>query len=66
MDLTLSEEHEALRRLAAEFTDREIAPYAAAWDRAEQVDQRIVRKLGELGFLGLTIPEQYGLSLIHI
>ena len=60
MDLTLSEEQEALRRLAAEFTDREIAPYAAAWDRAEQVDQRIVRKLGELGFLGLTIPEQYG------
>jgi alkylation response protein AidB-like acyl-CoA dehydrogenase len=60
MDLTLSEEHEALRRLAAEFTDREIAPYAAAWDRAEQVDPEIVPKLGRLGFLGLTIPEQYG------
>ena len=60
MDLTLSEEHEALRRLAAEFADREIAPYAAAWDRAEQVDPKIVGKLGELGFLGLTIPEEYG------
>jgi butyryl-CoA dehydrogenase len=60
MDLTLSEEHEALRRLAAEFTDREIAPHAAAWDRAEQVDPKIVPKLGGLGFLGLTIPEQYG------
>jgi alkylation response protein AidB-like acyl-CoA dehydrogenase len=60
MDLTLSEEHEALRRLAAEFTDREIVPHATAWDRAEQVDPKIVGKLGELGFLGLTIPEQYG------
>jgi alkylation response protein AidB-like acyl-CoA dehydrogenase len=60
MDLSLSEEHEALRRLAAEFTDREIAPHATAWDRAEQVDQKIVPKLGDLGFLGLTIPEEYG------
>ncbi|HEX4789588.1 MAG TPA: acyl-CoA dehydrogenase family protein [Actinospica sp.] len=60
MDLSLSEEQTALRRLAAEFTDREIAPHAAAWDRAEQVDQKIVGKLGDLGFLGLTIPEEYG------
>ena len=60
MDLTLNEEQEALRRLAAEFTDREIAPYATAWDRAEQVDPKIVEKLGDLGFLGLTIPEEYG------
>jgi alkylation response protein AidB-like acyl-CoA dehydrogenase len=60
MDLSLSEEHEALRRLAAEFTDREVAPFATAWDRAERVDPKIVPKLGELGFLGLTIPEEYG------
>ncbi len=60
MDLSLSEEHEALRRLAAEFADREVAPFATAWDRAERVDPKIVPKLGDLGFLGLTIPEQYG------
>lgn len=60
MDLTLSEEHAALRRLAAEFTDREIVPHAAAWDRGEHVDVKIVPKLGALGFLGLTIPEKYG------
>ena len=60
MDLTLSEEHAALRRLAAEFTDREIAPHAAEWDRAEHVDVKIVPRLGDLGFLGLTIPEEYG------
>ncbi|GAA1404541.1 acyl-CoA dehydrogenase family protein [Kitasatospora putterlickiae] len=60
MDLELSEEQAAVRELAASFTDREIVPHAAAWDRAESVDRAIVRKLGDLGFLGLTIPEEYG------
>ncbi|MFD7902300.1 acyl-CoA dehydrogenase family protein [Kitasatospora sp. NPDC059722] len=60
MNLELSEEQTAVRELAAEFTDREIAPYAAAWDRAESVDRAIVGKLAKLGFLGLTLPEEYG------
>ncbi|MFF4646378.1 acyl-CoA dehydrogenase family protein [Streptomyces sp. NPDC001389] len=60
MNLELSEEQEAARRLARAFTDREISPHAAAWDRAESVDRSIVQKLGDLGFLGLTVPEEYG------
>ncbi|HEX6677975.1 MAG TPA: acyl-CoA dehydrogenase family protein [Actinomycetes bacterium] len=60
MDFELSQEQAALRELAAEFSDREVAPHAAAWDRAESVDLGIVAKLGKLGFLGLTIPEGYG------
>ncbi|MER5351467.1 acyl-CoA dehydrogenase family protein [Kitasatospora sp. NPDC002551] len=60
MDLELSGEQTAVRALAASFTDREIVPHAAAWDRAESVDRAIVGKLGGLGFLGLTIPEEYG------
>ena len=60
MNLELNEEQAAVRQLAADFTDREIVPNAAAWDRAEQVDRGIVKKLGALGFLGLTIPEEYG------
>ncbi|MFE2547736.1 acyl-CoA dehydrogenase family protein [Streptomyces sp. NPDC059355] len=60
MNLELSEEQEAVRRLAREFTEREIVPYAAEWDRAESVDRAIVKKLGDLGFLGLTVPEEYG------
>ncbi|MFS8499683.1 MAG: acyl-CoA dehydrogenase family protein [Micromonosporaceae bacterium] len=60
MDLRLSDEQAAVRALAAEFVDREIVPHAAAWDRAEQVDLTVVRRLGELGLLGLTIPESDG------
>ena len=60
MNLELSEEQAAVRRLAREFTEREVAPYAAEWDRAESVDRAVVKKLGALGFLGLTVPEEYG------
>ncbi|MFG3581293.1 acyl-CoA dehydrogenase family protein [Micromonospora chersina] len=60
MDLQLSAEQAAARRLAAEFVDREVAPHATAWDRREEVDPDIVGKLGRLGFLGLTVPEEDG------
>ncbi|MFF8840088.1 acyl-CoA dehydrogenase family protein [Streptomyces sp. NPDC015130] len=60
MDLALSEEQEAVRRLAEDFVAREVTPHATAWDRAEEVDRAIVKKLGAVGFLGLTIPEEYG------
>ncbi|MET7800910.1 acyl-CoA dehydrogenase family protein [Streptomyces decoyicus] len=60
MNLELSAEQTAVRQLAKDFADREITPHATAWDRAEQVDRGIVKKLGELGFLGLTVPEEYG------
>jgi alkylation response protein AidB-like acyl-CoA dehydrogenase len=60
MNLELSEEQAAVRKLAAEFTDRQIVPYAAAWDRAESVDRGIVAALAKVGFLGLTLPEEFG------
>ncbi|WP_306319327.1 MULTISPECIES: acyl-CoA dehydrogenase family protein [unclassified Streptomyces] len=60
MNLELSEEQAAVRQLAKDFVDREISPNVVAWDRAEEVDRGIVKKLGEIGFLGLTIDEEYG------
>ncbi|MFF9149736.1 acyl-CoA dehydrogenase family protein [Streptomyces sp. NPDC014861] len=60
MDLGLNEEQEAVRRLAADFVAREVAPYVVEWDQAESVDRALVRKLGSVGFLGLTLPEEYG------
>ncbi|MFF5725949.1 acyl-CoA dehydrogenase family protein [[Kitasatospora] papulosa] len=60
MNLELSEEQGAVRQLAEDFVAREITPHVVEWDRAESVDKAIVKKLGALGFLGLTIPEEYG------
>ncbi|MCL2553152.1 MAG: acyl-CoA dehydrogenase family protein [Actinomycetia bacterium] len=60
MNLELSEEQAAVKALARDFTDREVVPHAVAWDRAESVDRAIVKKLGALGFLGLTVDEEYG------
>ncbi|MFE4650621.1 acyl-CoA dehydrogenase family protein [Streptomyces sp. NPDC056707] len=60
MNLELSEEQEAVRQLAKDFVAREITPHVVEWDRAENVDRSVVKKLGSLGFLGLTVPEEYG------
>lgn len=59
-DFGLTEEQRDVRAMAAEFVDAEIAPNAREWDRAERVDPGIPKRLGELGFLGLTVPERYG------
>jgi len=60
MDFALSDEQSALKSVTADFVNREIMPYAAEWDRAEQVDLAIVGKLADMGIFGMTIPEQYG------
>lgn len=60
MDLTLTDEQAGFRALARDFLDREVVPHRAAWDRAESVDLSIIPRLGEIGFFGLTIPEEYG------
>ena len=60
VDLSLSPEQEAFRAAAREFLDREAVPHRTEWDRREAVDLAIVPKMAELGFFGLTIPEEYG------
>ncbi len=60
MDFTLTEEQQSVRKTARDFCEREIVPHAAEWDRSETMDQGIVAKLGELGFLGGPLPESYG------
>lgn len=56
----LTDEQDLLRRTVADFVDREVVPHRARWDRDEAVDRAIVGRLAELGFLGVTIPEELG------
>ena len=56
----LSDQQRAVQRLARDFATRELAPNAAAWDKAAKMDPTILGKLGDLGFLGMLLPEAYG------
>ncbi|KPB75646.1 acyl-CoA dehydrogenase family protein [Pseudomonas cannabina] len=59
-DLELSEEQVMIRNMAREFARNEIAPHAQAWEKAGWIDDALVAKLGELGLLGMVVPEQWG------
>jgi alkylation response protein AidB-like acyl-CoA dehydrogenase len=60
----LTPEQRAIQQAAKEFARAEIAPYAAAWDRDAYFEPELVRKLGELGFLGMLVPGTFdGLEL---
>ena len=60
MDLSLNEDQRSFQELARDFLDKEVVPHRAEWDRVESVDTTIIPRLGEIGFFGLTIPEEYG------
>jgi acyl-CoA dehydrogenase len=55
-----TEEHQRLRESIRSFVEREIRPHTAEWERAEEFPRELYPRMGELGFLGLKYPEQYG------
>jgi len=60
MELTLTEEQEALVRMVREFSDREVRPVAAKNDREARFPAELVRRMAELGLMGIEVPEAYG------
>jgi len=60
VDFGLTPEQELIRDTAREFCAREIVPHAREWDRSERMDEAIVAKLADVGFLGCGLPEEYG------
>ncbi|HEU4557797.1 MAG TPA: acyl-CoA dehydrogenase family protein [Longimicrobium sp.] len=60
----MTPEHQQIRDLAREFADNELRPHADGWDREGVFPREVIDKLGELGFLGMLIPEEWdGLGL---
>jgi isovaleryl-CoA dehydrogenase len=55
-----TEEHQTLREMVAEFTRNEVEPQAARHDELGVLNMELFRQLGELGLLGITIPEEDG------
>lgn len=56
----LSEEQQALRRHVRSFVEEEIRPVAASFDESQDFPTEIFRKLGDLGYLGILVPAEYG------
>ena len=57
---TITDQHREIQALARDFARNEIAPYSAGWNHEHHVPVGTLRKMGELGLLGLVIPEEYG------
>jgi butyryl-CoA dehydrogenase len=60
MDLELSDEQRLIEETAREFTDQEIVPRARDSDRAQRFDLELARRLGDMGYLGAPVAEEYG------
>ncbi len=60
MDFALTEEQEIIQAAAREFAQNEIAPVAAEFDESGEFPSETIRAAGELGFMGVEIPEEYG------
>jgi len=55
-----TEDHALLRRAVRAFVEREVTPHVAAWEEAGEIPRAFWRRLGELGFLGVALPPEYG------
>jgi butyryl-CoA dehydrogenase len=60
MDFELTEEHRMFQETARQFADKAIAPIAAKVDELGQFPQETILMLGELGFMGIAVPQAYG------
>jgi alkylation response protein AidB-like acyl-CoA dehydrogenase len=59
VDFQHSEDQQAIRDMVRDFARREIAPQALEWDEAQHFPRALFGKLGELGLLGILIPEEF-------
>ena len=55
-----TEEHELFRSSLRQFLEREVRPNINLWEKQKKIPRYIWEKMGEMGFLGLSYPEEYG------
>ena len=58
--MLLSEEQTMIRDMARAFAAEQLAPYAGEWDRTHAFPADAIRQMGELGLLGMLVPEEWG------
>jgi len=60
MDFSFSEEQQMMIDTARKFAEQQLKPHAAEWDQQGTMPLDHIRKLGELGYMGMTVPDTYG------
>ncbi|MEW6555354.1 MAG: acyl-CoA dehydrogenase family protein [Actinomycetota bacterium] len=60
LDIFFTEEHDMLRTSLREFVARELEPHAEEWEKEEGFPDWVFKRMGDLGYLGLNYPEEYG------
>lgn len=60
MDFSYSEELLEIKRTVREFAEREVRPHMMEWDEKQIFPKEVLKQLGELGFMGVLIPAEYG------
>jgi len=60
MNLLFTEEHDMMRRMVRDFAEKEIAPEVARMEAEDRFPIEVIKKMGELGLMGIPVPEAYG------
>ncbi len=63
-DIELTEDQRMIRDMARQFAQGELAPRAAEWDKSGWIDSVVIQQMGELGLLGMVVPEEFGGSYV--
>ncbi|MEH6501809.1 MAG: acyl-CoA dehydrogenase family protein [Pseudoalteromonas distincta] len=62
--MELTEDQRLIRDMARQFAQAELAPRAAEWDKSGWIDSSVIQQMGELGLLGMVVPEEWGGSYV--
>jgi alkylation response protein AidB-like acyl-CoA dehydrogenase len=57
-----TEDHELFRKNVRDYVDQRLRPHAEEWEAAETFPREVFKEMGDLGFLGIRVPEEYGWS----
>lgn len=60
MDFSHSESQQMIRQAAKDFAEKYIRPHVMEWDESQHFPREVFQKMGELGFMGILVPEEYG------
>ena len=60
MNFETTENQKMIRQSVKDFAEKHIRPYVMEWDEKQEAPRELFTKLGEQGFLGVLVPEQYG------